>query len=139
MRLFWIVFVVSIVTAIAYGIVYFFIEALQVVYGSYSFSIQDTSLAFIPLSIRLLLGVFVRFYDHTMIVKRKRRGQSLHPEDTLAGFTIAAPVLVGFLWWFSWIIPPRVEAPWIISMIALVPIGFAVNEVLHQEYCDCDG
>ena len=130
-RLFWtepIVFMVSIMTAVAFGIVYLFIEALQVVYGSYGFSIQDTSLAFIPLSIGLLFGVFVRFYDHKMIAKRKRRGQSLHPEDTLTGFVIAAPVLAVFLWCFAWTIPPRVEAPWIISMIALVPIGFAVNE-----------
>ena len=56
-------FLGALTMAVAFGIVYLFIEALQIVYGSCGFSIQDRTLAFIPLGIGLLFGVFVRFYD----------------------------------------------------------------------------
>lgn len=123
-----IVFMVSIMTAVAFGIVYLFIEALQIVYEFYGFSIQETSLAFIPISIGLLFGFFLRFYDYRLIAKHKSQGKPIAPEDLLTGFTIAAPILAISLWWFSWTIPPRVHVPWIVSMVALVPIGFAANE-----------
>ena len=130
-RLFWtepIVFIVSVMTAVAFGILYLFIEALQIVYGSYGFSIQATSLAFIPLSIGLLFGIFMRLYDYRLIAKQKQQGHHLDPEDLLTGFAVAAPVLAISLWWFAWTIPPRVHVPWIVSIIALCPIGFAMNE-----------
>ena len=123
-----IVFIVSIMTAVAFGIIYLFIEAFQVVYSFYGFSVQSTSLAFIPVSIGLLLSIFVRLYDSALITRRKRLKQKLEPESMLTGFVVAAPFLALSLWWFAWTVPPQVQAPWIVSMIALVPVGFAANE-----------
>lgn len=125
-----IVFLVSIMSAIAFGLIYLFTEALQVVYGAYGFSIQQTSLAFIPLGIGLIGGIFTRLYDSHFLKKRKRSGFPLSPEDKLTGYAIAAPLLAIGLWLFAWTVPPKVVSiHWIVSMLALMPVGFAINEI----------
>lgn len=124
-----IVFVVSIMTAIAFGLIYLFTEALQVVYREYGFSIPQTSLSYIVIAIGLFFGFLVRLFDHKAVQKRKKAGTNTKPEDMLTGFTIAAPVLAIALWWFAWTVPPRVHTHWSVSMVALIPIGFAFNEI----------
>ncbi|KAI9877798.1 MAG: hypothetical protein M1830_002769 [Pleopsidium flavum] len=124
-----IVLMVSIMSAIAFGLIYLFTEVLPIVYGSYGFTVQQTSLAFIPIGIGLVCCVFTRLYDRNLIVKRGKSGQSLSPENKLTGFAIAAPALAIGLWWFAWTIPPAVpHVPWVVSMFALILIGFAINE-----------
>lgn len=41
----------------------------------------------------------------------KSSDRKFQPEDTLTGFTITAPTLAAFLWWFSWTTTPRVKPP----------------------------
>ncbi len=125
-----IIAIISLICAIAYGLIYLFTEALQIVYSSYGFNPQQTSLAFIPLAIGFCCGIFVRLYDARHLKNLRRLGHALTPEDKLTGFTIAALAFAIGLWWFSWIIPPKIpNVHWIISMIALTPIGFAINEM----------
>ena len=125
-----IVFMVSFMSAIAFGLVYLFTEALQVVYGAYGFSVQQTSLAFIPIGIGLLGGIFTRLYDSRILEKRQRSGHLISPEDKLTGYAVAAPLLAISLWIFAWTVPPKVTSiHWIISMLALIPVGFAINEI----------
>ena len=121
---------VSVMSAIAFGLIYLFTEALQVVYGAYGFSIQQTSLAFIPIGIGFLGGMLTRLYDCHLLKKRKRSGHPISPEDKLAGYAVVAPLLAIGLWTAAWTVPPRITSVhWIVSMLALVPVGFAVNEV----------
>lgn len=125
-----IVVIVSFMSAIAFGLIYLFTEALQVVYGSFGFTIEQTSLAFVPVGLGLLCGVFTRLYDQHTLVKKQRLGQKLTPEDKLTGYAIAAPLLAIGLWCFAWTVPPGVpRVHWGVSMLALIPIGFAINEI----------
>ena len=125
-----IVFMVSIMSAIAFALIYLFTEALQIVYGSYDFSVPQTSLAFIPIGVGFLAGTFTRLYDTYALKRHKRAGRPLSPEDKLVGYAIAAPLLAIGLWVFAWTVPPEVDnVPWIVSMVALVPVGFAINEI----------
>jgi hypothetical protein len=54
------------------------------------------------------------------------------PEDKLLGFFIAAPLQAIAFWWFAWTIPPYAQhlSPFV-SMIAIIPMGFALNEFDH--------
>lgn len=125
-----IVFMVSIMSAIAFGMIYLFTEALGVVYGAYGFSTQQTSLAFIPIGMGLLGGIFARMYDINLWNKRKRNGHPLSPEDKLTEYAIAAPVFAIGLWLFAWTVPPKVTSiHWSVSMLALLPVGFAISEI----------
>lgn len=48
------------------------------------------------------------------------------------GFATAAPALAIGLMWFSWTIPPVApQVHWLVPTAALVPIGFAVNEMAY--------
>ncbi|KAL9113623.1 MAG: hypothetical protein Q9227_002361 [Pyrenula ochraceoflavens] len=124
-----IVLLVSLLSAIAFGLVYLFAEAIPIVYSLKSFTPQQSTLAFIPIGLGLFLGIFTRAYDIRLLFRRTASHQPITPEDKLLGFTIAAPTLALSLWLFAWTTPPLVpQAPWPISFLALVPIGFAINE-----------
>ena len=124
-----IVLMVSFMSAIAFGLVYLFIEALTIVYGLYGFTSQQSSLTLIALGIGLCFGVFTRLYDIKLLRHRQQARGHLVPEDKLTGFAIASPILALALWWFAWTVPPVVpNGHWIVSVLALIPIGFAVNE-----------
>ncbi|KAL9095706.1 MAG: hypothetical protein Q9165_002138 [Trypethelium subeluteriae] len=124
-----IVTMISLMSAIAFALIYLFTSVLPIVYGSFGFSNQQTSLAFIPIGIGFLCCILTRVYDHRLIARHEARGIPLLPESKLTGFAIAAPALAIGLWWFAWTVPPAVlSAPWIVSMLSLVPVGFAINE-----------
>ena len=124
-----IVSLVSIMAATAFGLIYLFTEVLAIVYGSYGFTVEQTSLAFLPIGIGFLCCVFTRCYDRRLIARRKRLGKVLTPENKLHGFAVAAPALAIGLWWFAWTVPPAVpHVPWAVSMLGLIAIGFAINE-----------
>ena len=114
-------------------------ESLLIVYTSLSFSRTQASLSLVPVGIGCLLDFFPRFYDKRVLKSRRSRGQELEPENKLSGLALGAPALAVGLWWFAWTIPPQVHTHWIVSMLALIPIGFAVNEitfVLHGYLAD---
>lgn len=114
--------------AMAFGLIYLFAEALPVVYSSFDFSERQASLAFIPIGIGITSGFLPRLYDDRKTAKLHLQGVQIQPEDKLSGFYVAAPVLAIGLWWFSWVIPPLVHVHWISSLLALVLVGFALNE-----------
>ncbi|KAL4877939.1 major facilitator superfamily domain-containing protein [Aspergillus karnatakaensis] len=124
-----IVFLVSTMSAIAFVLVYLFTEALPPVYQSMGFSEESSSLPFVAIAVGLLFGLFTRLADHQTLLKYQKAGESPQPEHKLLGFSIGAPLLAVGLWWFAWTIPPRVEnVHWTVSCIALVLIGYALNE-----------
>ncbi|KAG5984364.1 hypothetical protein E4U55_005039 [Claviceps digitariae] len=124
-----IVFMVSSMSAFASALVYLFTEALPPIYESMGFSPTLACLSFLALAIGLPLGVFTRIRDHRMLSRCLQQGEPAEPEQKILGFCIAAPLLAGGLWWFTWTIPPAAAAiPWIVPTLALVFVGYAVNE-----------
>lgn len=123
-----IVFMVSMISGIAFALIYLFTVVLPIVYGSYGFSDQQASLAFIAIGIGFLCSIFTRTYDRNLF-RQHGSARPISPEAKLTGFAIASPAFAIGLWWFAWTIPPEVpHVPWIVSMLALMPIGFAINE-----------
>ena len=125
-----IVFVVSVMSATAFGLIYLFTEALPIVYGDFGFSAQQASLPFLAAAIGVLCSIFTRIYDYRVFLSLRRQRRSLAPEDKLFGLLIGAPALAIGLWWFAWTIPPKVShVHWSVSVVALFLIGFALNEL----------
>ncbi|KAL2066765.1 hypothetical protein VTL71DRAFT_2837 [Oculimacula yallundae] len=123
-----IVFVVSIMSAVGWALIYLFTEALPVIYGGFGFSRKESSLMFLAIGVGIFLGVFPRMHDRKMLNRRKMNGEGLRPEEKLVGFSYAAPCLAFGLWWLTLTIPPASNLPWYASIIGLIPIGFATNE-----------
>ncbi|KAJ5950779.1 uncharacterized protein N7479_009192 [Penicillium vulpinum] len=123
-----IVFMVATMSAVAFALIYLFTEALPPIYESMGFSSTSSCLPFIAICIGLVSGLLTRIQDHRTIVKYEEQGIPLKPEHKLLGFSIGAPVLAVGLWWFAWTIPPIADVHWIVSTVALVLIGYALNE-----------
>lgn len=124
-----IVFMVSSMSAFASALIYLFTEALPPIYESMGFSTTLAYLSLLALGVGLPLGVLTRLRDHRMITRCEEKGVTPEPEQRIFGFCIAAPMLATGLWWFTWTIPPAVtDVPWIVPTLALVFVGYAINE-----------
>lgn len=124
-----IIFMVAVISAVAAAIIYLFTVSLPAVYEDLGFSTEAASLPFLAIGLGIILSVFTRFLDDRIVARIKRQGRVLAPEDKLLGFSLGAPALAIGLWWFAWTIPPRVpDLPWIVPTLALVFIGYALNE-----------
>jgi hypothetical protein len=126
-----IVFVVSIMSATGWALIYLFTEALPVIYSGFGLTRQQSSLLFLAMMIGLLFGIFPRFHDRTALKQRAKDGNPLHPEDKLTGFSFAAPALAFGLWWLSLSVPPASNLPWFATVVGLIAIGFATNEFAY--------
>jgi hypothetical protein len=115
--------------SVATTLFYLQAESLLIVYTSLGFSTTSASLSFVPVAIGCLSGFFVRFIDDWIYERRRKQGKKLEPEDKLFGLALGTPVLAISLWWFAWTIPPDVHIHWIVSMLALAPAGFALNDI----------
>ncbi|KAL3438435.1 subtilisin-like protein [Aspergillus tetrazonus] len=137
----WLFYVAAIVTGILTllllgiresptALVYLFTQCLPPIYKSLGFSERQACLPFIAIGAGLSLGLLTRYLDMHLIERRRRHGTILLPEHKLAGFWIGSGVLAGALWAFAWTIPPAVQhLHWIVSVLALVLIGYALNEI----------
>lgn len=93
----------------------------------YGWSETQASLLSIPVSIGCLCGFFSRIYDRRKQALRRRQRKTSNPECLLFGLAIAAPALTVGLWWFTRTVPPTSRAYFIVPMLALVLIGFALK------------
>ncbi|EKG12491.1 Major facilitator superfamily [Macrophomina phaseolina MS6] len=126
-----IVILCSALNAISFAMIYGLTEGLTIVYSSPAYALPDahttSSLAFVPLILGLFFSLPFRLHD-----VRRFRGD-LHdaaPERKLTSFAIAVPALALGFWVFAWTIPPLVpRAPMLLSLAALVPVGFAINDL----------
>lgn len=147
-----IVAVVTTLSAIAWSLLFLFTESLSIVFGLYGFTEAQSSLFFIPIligvfgGIPILIGVFggipLRIYDYSRLGRKNANSEILSPEDKLTGFAIDAPTLAVGLWWFAWTTPQAVHTHWIVPSLALVLVGFAINEfeyALAGYLTDCYG
>ncbi|KAL2145925.1 hypothetical protein VTI28DRAFT_5799 [Corynascus sepedonium] len=130
-----IVIMVTIISAVSWGIIYLFTESLPDVYLSMSeagFTRTTSSLAFLALLPGVGLSFLPRLWDQRVVRKGLQRSEGIQPEDKIIGFAVAAPALAIGLIWFSWTVPPAItSAHWMVPTAALVPVGFAVNEMAY--------
>ncbi|ORY68509.1 major facilitator superfamily transporter [Pseudomassariella vexata] len=125
------VMMVTTVFAVSWGMIYFFTEALTDVYMSMGWSRTQASLPFLAIASGIPLTFLPRIWDMKIVKSRQSKQQVVEPEDKIMGFSWAAPALAGGLIWFAWTVPPIVHVVWIVPTLALVPIGFAVNEMAY--------
>ncbi|KAH0423436.1 hypothetical protein CcaCcLH18_12169 [Colletotrichum camelliae] len=123
-----IVFLVAFISAIAFGLIYLFTEVLPMVYESLGFTDGWKNLPFLALVVGMLLSVLTRFYDRHVLANARL---PVSPESKFTGYLIGAPALAIGLWGFAWTIPPYASIHWIVPTLALVPVGYAVNEFDH--------
>ncbi|KAL4932192.1 subtilisin-like protein [Aspergillus undulatus] len=128
----WLFYFAAIVTgvAVATALVYLFTQALPPIYEAFNFTTKQACLPFIAIGAGLSLGLLTRYLDFHLIERRRRHGHILLPEHKLTGFWIGSGVLAGALWVFAWTIPPAVQnLHWVVSVLALILIGYALNEI----------
>ncbi|PMD47633.1 MFS multidrug transporter [Hyaloscypha variabilis F] len=123
-----IVFVVSIMSAVGWALIYLFTQAIPVICQGFGLSREQSSLLFLAILVGIFFGIFPRIYDHGVLKKRSDADSPLHPEDKLMGFAFAAPSLAFGLWWLVLTVPPASNLPWYATIVGLIPIGFATNE-----------
>ncbi|KAK1150265.1 hypothetical protein N8T08_000167 [Aspergillus melleus] len=124
-----IVFTVALMNGACMALIYLFTEALPIIYPLFGFSEAQANLPFVAFSLGILLNIPARFLDRRLRAKLRKQGHVAGPESKLIGLFLGAPVLAGALWLFAWSIPPMVpDVHWIVSVLALFFIGFALNE-----------
>ncbi|KAF2087666.1 MFS multidrug transporter [Saccharata proteae CBS 121410] len=137
-----IVMLCSALNAISFAMIYGLTEALTVVYEQFGFDAKTSSLAFIPITIGLFICIPARILDDRRLCRLTKAQVDITPEAKIRSFAFAVPALAIGLWAFAWTIPPIVHIHWIVSMLALVPVGFAINDLdtvlcgyLADSYC----
>ncbi|CAG7930576.1 unnamed protein product [Penicillium olsonii] len=125
-----IVFCVSFMGGTAMAIIYLLTEALPKIYEAKGFDHEQSSLPFLALGIGFIFNIPGRLADRKAANELSKLDCVVAPEYKLSGLKFAAPVLAGALWWFAWTIPPTIQGVhWIVSVIALVAIGYGRNEL----------
>jgi hypothetical protein len=136
-----IIFTITIMGSTVEASAYLLTEVLPNIYTGFGFDFRESGLVFLALGLgSVTLPILTRLYDSRVGKKRTRQDRSLVPEDKLLGFYIAAPAQAIALWWFAWTTPPHTHhLSSLISIAAIVPLGFAINEfdyVLIGYLCD---
>ncbi|KAF3763883.1 hypothetical protein M406DRAFT_293581 [Cryphonectria parasitica EP155] len=126
------VIMIAFISGISWGIIYLFTESTSGIYQSMGFTKTTASLPFLALACGVFLTFLPRFWDMKVVRRRHQAKEPVEPEDKIMGFAFAAPALAIGLFWFAWTVPPAAPSlPWIVPTLALVPIGFAVNEIAY--------
>jgi hypothetical protein len=126
-----IIIMVAFMGSVTCALYYLFAEALLVIFEQYGWSSRQASLSFLPIAVGSFFGFLARLYDHRLLCQRRSQRKSLEPENKLFSFVLAAPILAGGLWWFAWTIPPLTQVHWAVPIVALAPVGFALNEFVY--------
>ena len=128
-----IVFCCAVLMTISFSLVYGLTEGLTVVYTEFGFAESTTSsLSFIPILLGLLLNVLPRVYDQKLSTRHRKQKIPLRPETKINSLVTSCPALAVGLWLFAWTVPPHVpHIHWIVSMIGLVLVGYATNDLSY--------
>ena len=119
----------SVISGVANGLFYLFVDTVPDIYHDLGFSEQSASLPLITIVIALVGNLLIRCHDHRTAAVAGKKMHSLPPEHKLFGMWFAAPGLAIGLWIFAWTIPPSVPGVhWVVSSFALCLVGFGLNE-----------
>lgn len=114
-----IVFMMSVMSAVAFGMIYLFTDALPPIYQSMGFSSTSSTLPFLGICVGLVLGLLTRVKDNRTILKHEQNGilSQLELLCLLVGFgglhglfLLPSPTLIGScrqLRWCSSSMPSR--------------------------------
>jgi hypothetical protein len=128
------VFVCAALCSIAFSLLYASTESLPLIYtlspfGSTFNTEPKLSLPFLAIFLGLLLNILPRLHDRHAIGQARRLHQRITPETKVQSIIIACPIFAFGLWILAWTIPQRITvAPWPLSMLGLVCVGFAAND-----------
>ncbi|KAJ6158003.1 hypothetical protein N7485_010829 [Penicillium canescens] len=107
-----ILIIVTLLGAIAAGIIYLFTESLM---GAYQ-----------------ALGMIPHIWDIHNLRRKKQQNLQIDPEDKVLWFALGTPALAVGLWWFYATTPPAIEGnSFMIPTGALVLVGLGVNEIAY--------
>ncbi|PLB36799.1 MFS multidrug transporter [Aspergillus candidus] len=124
-----VMFTLSVISGVANGLFYLFVDTVPDIYRKMGFSEQSSSLPLLTIVIALVGNLLIRCYDHRTTAIAEKQTHNLPPEHKLFGMWFAAPGLTIGLWIFAWTIPPSVPAVhWAVSSFALCLVGFGLNE-----------
>ena len=128
-----IVFCCAVLMTISYSLIYGLTEGLAVVYTDFGFDESTTSsLSFIPILLGLSINVLPRIYDQKLFTRYRKQNIPLRPETKINSLITSCPALAIGLWLFAWTVPPCVpHIHWIVSMIGLVFVGYATNDLAY--------
>ena len=123
----------AVLMTISFSLIYGLTEGLTVVYTDFGFAESTTSsLSFIPILLGLLLNVLPRVYDQKHFTRLRKQNICLRPETKVNSLMTSCPALAVGLWLFAWTVPPYVlHVHWIVSMIGLVLVGYATNDLSY--------
>ena len=123
----------AVLMTISFSLIYGLTEGLTVVYTDFGFAESTTSsLSFIPILLGLVLNVLPRVYDQKLFTRYRTQNIPLRPETKVNSLLTSCPALAVGLWLFAWTIPPYVpHVHWIVSMIGLVFVGYATNDLSY--------
>ena len=126
-----IIIIAAIMFCIICATYYLFADALLIIFAAYGWSASTSSLAFIPFGFGHFLGFFARWYDHRTLSRLKEEGKPIEPESKLLFFNIATPLLAAGFWILAWTVPPASLVHPAVPFLALVLIGFSLNEIIY--------
>ena len=123
----------AVLMTISFSLIYGLTEGLTVVYTDFGLAESTTSsLSFIPILLGLLLNVIPRVYDQKLFTCYRKQSIPLRPETKVNSLITSCPALAVGLWLFAWTVPPHVpHVHWIVSMIGLVLVGYATNDLSY--------
>ena len=123
----------TVLMTMSFSLIYGLTEGLTVVYTEFGFSESTTSsLAFLPLLLGLVINILPRVYDQHLFDHYRDNGIPIRAETKARSLLTSCPSLAIGMWLFAWTIPPRVlNVHWIVSMLGLVFIGYATNDLAY--------
>ena len=128
------IMVCAILCSIAFSLLYASTESLPLIYtlppfGSTFNTAPKLSLPFLAIFLGLIFNILPRFYDRYTIAQQRRLRRRITPETKIHSIIVACPIFAIGLWILAWTVPQSVTAaPWPLSMLGLVCIGFAAND-----------
>lgn len=127
-----ILIVMSILSAISWGLIYLFSESITRAYITLGLPRYSASFPLIALIIGICIGVFPHTWEARKMREKKRQHQEIEPEDKFMGFLLGTPALAAGLWWFYATTPPAMwGAHWALPTGGLILVGLGVNEIAY--------
>ena len=122
----------AVLMTMSFSLIYGLTEGLTVVYREFGFSESTTSLAFLPLLLGLVINVAPRLYDQHVFEDYRDNSIPIRVETKAKSLVTSCPSLAFGLWLFAWTIPPQgLNVHWIFSMLGLVFVGYATNDLAY--------